>query len=168
MNEFFSQVSPRRAVADLWKVLGAPSEFRWRGMLLAAVASGSIIYGLVGHEERALPPLPKIIYINSWRADRSEAEIIAGNIAASRQARAVAAEEERRAADIRHMYKVVGAATGLDTEAMDKQGKAEREAEDRARAARARALLDRYLVKGEKPVVDPQAQSTAAPPSHTP
>ncbi|WP_028641913.1 hypothetical protein [Novosphingobium acidiphilum] len=163
MKEFFSNVSPRRAVTDLWKVLGAPSEFRWRGMLLAAVVSGSIIYGLVGHEERALPHLPKIIYINSWRADRSEAEIIAGNIAASRKAHAEAAAEERQAADIRHMYKVVGAATGLDTETMDKKGQAERQAEDRARAAHDKALLDRYLQKGEKPVVDPAAPPAAAP-----
>jgi hypothetical protein len=163
MNEFFSNVSPRRAVGDLWKVLGAPSEFRWRGMLLAAIVSGSIIYGLVGHEERALPPLPKIIYINSWRADRSDAEIIAGNIAASRKARAEAAEEERRAADIRHMYKVVGAASGMDTEAMDKQGQADRAAEEHARAAHAKALLDRYLEKGAKPIVDPDAPLTGTP-----
>jgi len=163
MNGFFSNVSPRRAVADLWRVMGAPSEFRWPGFILAAMVSGTLFWGLAGQELRALPRPPKVIYINSWRADRSDAEIIAGNIAASRKARAEAAEEEREAADIRHMYKTVGAATGLDTDTMAKQGDAERAAEARAQAAHNKALLDRYLEKGAKPIVDPEA-----PPSGTP
>ncbi len=163
MKAFFSNVSPRRAVMDLWRVLGAPSEFRLIGFVLATMATGSIFWVMVGQEGRALPPPPKVIYFNSWRADRSDKEIIAGNIAAARQAREEAAEEERRAADIRHMYKVVGAATGLDTDAMDKKGKAERDAEQRAQAAHAKALLDRYLTKGAKVITDPAAAPSATP-----
>ena len=45
------------------------------------------------------------------------------------------------------MYKAVGAATGLDTEAMDRQAKVEREAADRAVQARNKALLDRLVEK---------------------
>jgi hypothetical protein len=160
MKAFISNVSPRRAVLDLWRVLGAPSEFRWPGLVMAAIVTGSLFWVMVGQESRALPRPPKIIYINSWRADRSDAEIIAGNIAAARQARAEAAEAERRAADIRHMYKVVGAATGLDTEAMAKKADAERAADARALAAHNKALLERYLPKGAKPIVDPQAPQT--------
>lgn len=158
MKAFFSQVSPRGALVDLWRVLGAPSEYRWRGMALALAMTGSIFAVMLQQEGRALPPPPKVIYFNSWRADRSDAEIVAGNIAAARKARAEAAEEARRDEDIRHMYKVVGAATGLDTEAMDRKGKAERAAAERAEAAHAKALLDRYLQKGAKPITDPAAQ----------
>lgn len=157
MKTFFSQVSPRGAVLDLWRVLGSPGEYRWRGLALALVMTGSIFAVMLGQEGRALPPPPKVIYFNSWRADRSEAEIIAGNIAAARRARAEAAEAERRDEDIRQMYKAVGAATGLDTETMDRNGRAERAAEARAVAARNKALLDRYIEKGAKPVIDPQA-----------
>jgi hypothetical protein len=162
MNDFFSNVSPRRAVVDLWRVLGAPSEFRWPGFVMAAMVTGSIFWLMTQQEGRALPQPPKILYINSWRADRSDAEIIAGNIAAARKARAEQAEEDRRAADIRHMYKVVGAATGLDTDAMARQADAERAADARALAAKNKALLERYLPKGAKPIVDPDA-----PPSGT-
>ena len=88
-----------------------------------------------------------MIFFESWRADRSDKEIIAGNIAATKQARAEAAEEEARAEDVRQMYKAVGAATGLDTEAMDRQAKVEREAADRAVQARNKALLDRLVEK---------------------
>jgi len=163
MKAFISNVSPRRAVLDLWRVLGAPSEFRWAGFAGAAIVTGSLFTVMAGQGGRALPPPPKIIYITSWRAGRSDAEIIAGNIAAERKARAEAAEAERRAADIRHMYKVVGAATGLDTDAMAKQADAERAAEARAQAARNKALLERYLPKGAKLIVDPQAPPTATP-----
>jgi hypothetical protein len=163
MKAFFSQVSPRGALIDLWRVLGAPSEFRLPGLALAVLATGSVFWIILGQGGRALPPPPKIIYINSWRADRSDAEIIAGNIAAARAAKRQAAEEERRDEDIRGMYKAVGAATGLDTEAMDRKGRAERAAEERARAEHDRALLNRYLQPGTKPIVDPDAAASAAP-----
>ena len=163
MKGFFSQVSPRRAVIDLWNVLGAPSEFRWPGFAMAAMVTGSIFWLMMGQEGRALPRRPKVIYINSWRADRSDAEIIAGNIAASRKAHAEEAEEERRAADMRHMYKAVGAATGLDTDTMAKQADAERAADARAEAAHKKMLLDRYLQKGVKPIVDPDAPPSGMP-----
>jgi len=88
-----------------------------------------------------------VIYFESWRADRSDAEIIAGNIEATRKARAEAAAEEARAEDVRKMYKAVGAATGLDTEAMDRQAKAERAEAARAAEARDKALLDKLAVK---------------------
>ena len=163
MSGFFSNVSPRRAVLDLWRVLGAPSEFRWPGLILAAALTGSIFSVMLGQEGRALPRPPKIIYINSWRADRSDAEIIAGNIAASRQAHAEEAEQARQDADIRHMYKTVGAATGLDTDTMAKKADADRAAEARAHAARNKLLLDRYLQKGAKLIVDPEAPASGTP-----
>ncbi len=163
MKGFFSNVSPRRAVVDLWRVLGAPSEFRWPGFVLAALVTGSMFWLMAGQEGRALPQMPKVIYFNSWRADRSNAEIIAGNIAAERKARAEAAEQERRAADIRRMYKAVGAATGLDTDTMAKQADADRLADQRAKAAHDKALLDRYLEKGTKPITDPDAAPSGTP-----
>ena len=155
MSEFFQNVSPRRAVVEMWKVLGAPSEFRLPALVMAAIVTGSIFWFMVHEGGQALPPPPKVLYFNSWRADRTDKDIIAGNIKAAREAKAEAQAEETTAEDIRQMYKKVGAATGLDTNAMYKQGKAERDAEARAQTAHDKALLDRYLEKGAKPVVDP-------------
>ena len=146
MKGFFRNVSPLRAVQDLWQLLGAPNEYRTRSLLMAASITGGIFYVMVQQEGRGLPRPPTVIFFESWRADRSDKEIIAGNIAATKQARAEAAEEEARAEDVRQMYKAVGAATGLDTKTMYEQGKAEREAEARAQAARNKALLDRLGV----------------------
>lgn len=156
MKEFFRNVSPVRAIKDLWQILGAPTEYRWRGLAFAVLATGGIFSVMWQQGGRGLPRPPEVIYFESWRADRSDAEIIAGNIEATKKARAEAAEEQARAEDIRQMYKTVGAATGLDTEAMDRQASAEREAQARAEEARARALLDRLVVK-------PAASAAPAP-----
>ena len=64
---------------------------------------------------------------------------------------------------MRQMYKSVGAATGLDTDTMYKQGTIDRNAEARAQTAHDKALLARYLPKGAKPVVDPEAAASATP-----
>lgn len=147
MKEFFRNVSPMRALKDLWQILGAPSEFRLRSLALAMLVTGGIFSVMWQQGGPGLPRPPQVIYFESWRADRSDAEIVAGNIEASKKARAEAAEEQARAEDVRKMYKAVGAATGLDTEAMDRQARAEREAEARATEARNKALLDRLMVK---------------------
>lgn len=151
MKGFFANVSPRRALADLWRVLGAPNEYRGRALALAALVTGGILWVMLQQEERGLPPPPKVIYFESWRSDRSDAEIAAGNVEATRKARAAAAAEEQRAEDIRQMYKAVGAATGLDTRTMYEQGKAEREAARRAEEQRQREFLDRYTSRPGTP-----------------
>ena len=147
MKNFFRNVSPRRAIMDLWQIMGAPSEYRTRGLVLAACVTGGIFYLMVQQEGRGLPRPPKVLYFESWRADRSDKEIIAGNIAATKKARAEEAEEERHAENIRQMYKAVGAATGIDTEKMYQQGKAEREAEKKAEQDRAEKIIQQHLAQ---------------------
>lgn len=156
MKEFFRNVSPVRAVKDLWQILGAPSEFRFRSLALAVLVTFGIFSVMWQQGGRGLPRPPEVIYFESWRADRSDAEIVAGNIEATKKARAEAAAEEARAEDVRKMYKAVGAATGLDTEAMDRQGRAEREAARRAADARNKAILEQSLVK---PTATPTAKA---------
>ncbi|WP_225205255.1 hypothetical protein [Novosphingobium huizhouense] len=141
MKGFFSNVSPARALKDLWQVLGAPSEYRWRALALAACVTGGIFYLMAQQEGRGLPRPPKVIYFESWRADRSDKEILAGNIAAQKKLDAEQAEEDRRAEDIRKMYKAVGAATGIDTQKMYDEGTAEREAARKAEQQKNEALL---------------------------
>ena len=131
MKEFFRNVSPVRAIKDLWQILGAPTEYRWRGLALAVLATGGIFSVMWQQGGRGLPRPPEVIYFESWRADRSDAEIMAGNVEATKRAKAEAAAE----------------ATGLDTEAMDRQARAEREAEARAAEARNKALLEELAAK---------------------
>lgn len=140
MKAFFRNVSPRRAVLDFWNVLGAPSEYRTRALIMAGLVTGGIFYLMTQQEGRGLPKPPTIIYFESWRADRSDAEILKGNIEAQKKADAEAAAEDQRAEDIRKMYKAVGAATGIDTQKMYDDGTRERAAEKKAEAEKNAAL----------------------------
>lgn len=146
MKSFLRMVSPKRAIVDLWQYIGAPREFKWRSFVLAACVTGGIAYVMVQQEGRGLPRPPKVIYFESFAAGRSDKEIMAGNIAATKKARAEEAEEEARREDVRQMYKAVGAATGLDTQKMYEDGKKEREAEKQAEAARNAAILKNNVI----------------------
>lgn len=157
MTSFLRMVSPKRAIVDLWQYIGAPSEFKWRSFVMAACVTGGIAYVMIQQEGRGLPHPPKVIYFESLAPDRTDKEIIAGNIAATKKARAEEAEEEARREDIRQMYKAVGAATGLDTQKMYEDGKKEREAEKQAEAAKNAAILkNNVIVKSSGDGVSPQ------------
>lgn len=163
MKGFFRNVSPRRAVLDLWQVLGAPSEYRLHGLVLAGLVTGGIFYVMVNQEGRAPPLPPKIIYFESWRADRSDKEIIAGNIAAQKKADAEDAAEEARQEDVRKMYKSVGAATGIDTQTLYDQGTRDLAAEKKAEQEKNAALLRQIT---GKPVPKAPAPDTPVPAPH--
>ncbi len=155
MKSFIRNVAPVRAVKELWQLLGAPTEYRLRSLLMAMAVTGGIFAVMWQQGGRGLPRPPEVIYFESWRADRSDAEIIAGNIAAAKRAKDEAAAAEARAETMRQMYKAVGAASGLDAQTMYEQGKVEREAEARATEARRKALLDGVVAP---PAAKPEAR----------
>ncbi len=123
-------VSPGGALGDFVAVFRAAGRNRWRYAFLAALPPLGIFTVFANEEERGLPPPPKITYITSWRADRSEAEIVKSNIANQKYQDWQRAELARREAEVREVYKTIGRYSGMDVDAIDKQGQAERAAED--------------------------------------
>lgn len=162
MKAFFRNVSPRRAIADLWQVLGAPSEYRTIALVLAAMVTGGIFFVMSNQGGRGLPHPPKVIYFPSFLEGRTDEQILAENRAATARARAEEAEEEASAERVRQMYKAVGNATGVDTRTAYEEGKAEREAERRKRDAARKAILDQHLV--DNPVFDRAQKAEQDPP----
>ncbi|QGN56151.1 hypothetical protein [Novosphingobium sp. Gsoil 351] len=73
--------------------------------------------------------------MQSFDPNRSEAEIVAGNIAATNASRAAEAEEAASQERIRQMYKTLGRVSGMDVDKIEAEAKAEREAEAAAKAA---------------------------------
>lgn len=164
MKDFFSNVSPRRAVLDLWRILGAPSEYRARSLALAALVTGTIFYGLTGEEDRGLPRPPELIYITSLAANRSDAEIVAENAKAQAAADKAQAEDDARADDVRRIYRAVGAATGIETQSMYDQGSRDRENERKAAKARALDILRKYTHEANPVTAPPPALAPAGTP----
>jgi hypothetical protein len=123
-------VSPGGAIGDFFAVFRAAGRHRWRYAFLAALPPLGIFAVFANEEARGLPPPPKITYITSWRADRSEAEIVKSNIANQKYQDWRSAELARREAEVRELYKTIGRYSGMDVDAIDKQAQAERAAEE--------------------------------------
>ena len=119
-------VSPSSAIGDLIDV--------WRGQTVtqrfwllgaACLPVGLIIGGIIQDVARkSVPPEPEIIYVESWRLDRSMEEILADQKERQRL-------REIRKAEIKERYKAIGRASGMDVDAIERKAKAE----EAARAA---------------------------------
>ncbi len=91
--------SPRRALADLRSVLARRGRSQWIAGGLAIGLPALIVAGFVADANtNTTPPRRQLIYAESWRADRSDAEIVA-------QQKIDQAAKERRAAERRQEYR---------------------------------------------------------------
>ena len=129
------RLNPLAAMGDLGKELARPHPHRFK-IMAAAAAMTLGIFSLIWQEGAAgLPRPPQITYIESFDPNRSEAEIVAGNIAATKVSRALEAEEAAGAERVRQMYKTLGRVSGMDVDKIEAKAKAERAAEAAATAA---------------------------------
>jgi hypothetical protein len=130
-------INPTGAVGDFIAVWRSAGRMRWRFMLLAIMVSGTLFSLIVREEHRIEPRPPEIIYITSWRADRSDAEILASNAANQRRQQLLAAEQAKRDALVKNIYKAIGRASGMDVDAIERQAKADSAASAAAAARNA-------------------------------
>jgi len=135
-RSFLSRFNPLAALGDLGQELATPYPHRFKFMALAAVLTGAVFSVMWNEGGAGLPRPPEVIYVDSLAPDRSEPEIVAGNVAATKAARAAEAAKAASAERVRQMYKTVGRATFMDVDAIEAKAKAERAAEQRAQAAR--------------------------------
>lgn len=135
-SSLWRQASPRGAIADFVTVWQQAGKNRWRIAALSALATGGLFSMMWQEEARGPPPRPQVTYITAWPEHRSDAEIIASNIANQRRKEVLAAEQAKRDAQVRDMYKALGRASGMDVDAIEAKAKAERaEAASRKPAA---------------------------------
>lgn len=139
---------PRGMIADFAEVYRQAGRNRWRIAALSAACTFAIFSVMWQEEARGLPPPPKVTYITTFAPGRSDAEIMASNIANQKRKERLAAEQAKRDEDVRNMYKALGRATGMDVEAIEREAKARQ-------AAEARAEREFYAAR-------PQAQSPAS------
>jgi len=131
-RRLIQRFNPTDAVSDFMAVWRMAGPNRWRFMLAALAMTGLVFSLVVTEEHRIEPRPPEITYINSWRLDRSDAEIRASNIAHQRRKEAEQAEQARREEEVRGIYKTIGRLSGMDVDAIERQAKAEQAASARA------------------------------------
>jgi hypothetical protein len=143
MKAFFRRARPDLAWRDLRDQLREPRPYRWHFMALAAAMTFAVFSVMFQEGAKGPPPPPEIVYIESWRADRSDAEIIATNIAATKARKEREAAEAASRERIRQMYKTLGEMSGMDVDKIEREAKAEEAREAAAKAKEEAALRAR-------------------------
>lgn len=153
-SSFWRNANPTGAIADFRAVWRQAGVRRWPFVAAAMSATIGVFYVIVQESWQGPPVRPTVTLINSWTADRSDAEIRreidANQIRQDRLAREQAAREER----VKAIYRTLGKVSGMDTAAIERQA-----AED---AAREKAARDKAI--GLKPAASspPPAEPTPA------
>ena len=128
-RRFLRRLNPLAALGDLGSELAKPYPHRFKIMAAAALVTVGLFSVMWQEGTTGLPHPPKITYIQSFEPGRSDAEIVVGNIAATKAARAAEAEEAASAERVRQIYKTLGRASGMDVDKIEAEAKADREAE---------------------------------------
>ena len=94
MSWFPSPVSPRAAFADFRAFLRHREREHWIGAALAVLVTSIIVIEFFVDSQINTAPPPRLIYVEQWKADRTDAEIVADQ--KKHQAERKAAQEERQ------------------------------------------------------------------------
>lgn len=135
IGNFLRRFNPLNALGDLGRELSTPYPHRFKIMAVAAAVTIGLFSVMWQEGGAGLPRPPKITYVESYLPGRTEEEIVAGNIAATKASRASEAEEAASAERVRQMYKTLGRYSGMDVDAIEAKARAERATEERQQAS---------------------------------
>ncbi len=131
---FMRNINPVGALADLRTVYREAGPARWRYALLAALCTFGTFAIMATQNWVGERRLPEITYINSWPADRTEAETKAFIIANQKKKDAREKAQAESDAEAQKLWMAVGKASGMDVDAIKRQAEADAAAE-KAKAA---------------------------------
>jgi len=146
-SAYWRNVHPTGAIADFVAVWRQTGKRRWPFVAAALTATLLVFNTIIQESWKGPPARPKITYINSWTADRSDAEIEREIIANQKLQDRLAVEQAAREAKVKEIYRTLGKVSGMDTDAIERQA-----AQD---AAREKAAHERAI--GLKPAGAPAA-----------
>lgn len=131
--------NPAGGIADFWNEIRRPTPYRWPIVIGSMLCTLGLMYWVVSESVLIPPAKPKVSFISTLEAGRSDADIVASNIANQKRKERLAAEQAKRDEAVKDAYRALGRATGIDVDAMERKIAAEKAAED----ARMKALLER-------------------------
>jgi len=119
---FWRQISsPRGAVDDLLHEWKRPNPYRWRILGVSVAATFTLMVVLIPDSERIEPRAPKVTWISTFAPDRTDAEIIASNIANQKHKDLLAAEAAERAQRKKDAARALARASGFDPDELQRQ-----------------------------------------------
>lgn len=134
-----SRYNPTDGIQDFWNEIRKPTPYRWPVLGLSLLCTFGLMFFIMTESVLAPPEKPKVSFISTLEAGRSDAQIIASNRANQERKERLAAEQARRDEEVKDAYRALGRATGLGVDAMERRIAEDKAAED----ARMKALLDR-------------------------
>ena len=129
MATILKNIRPAGAISDFRAAFRDAGPGRWGYALISALCTFGVFAIMATQSWKIERKLPEVTYINSWPADRTEAETKAFIAANQKKKEEREAYEAAAAKDAQKMWMAVGKATGLDVDAMKKQADADKAAE---------------------------------------
>lgn len=155
---YWKDVNPTGMIADfaiVWKQAGSN---RWRIAAVSAACTFGVFYLMTTQEAKAPHPPPKVTYISVLDEHRTDAQILAENIANQKDKEAWLREQARRDKDVRELYKTIGRVSGMDVDKIAREAEAEEAERDRAERARIEETLRRSGIANPKLAPAPTAE----------
>jgi hypothetical protein len=131
-----SRFNPASGFADFWTEIRRPQPYRVPILIMSILPVAGMLYWGMNSTVYGEPERPKVTYIATLEPARTDAEIMAENLANQEVKDLRAAEQARIAERKRELYKSLGKAAGMDVEAIERKAEAERAAEEAAAAKR--------------------------------
>lgn len=138
-RQFWHNVNPAGALSDFRDVYRQAGRNRLRFGIAAALMTAGVFSVMIQESWKMPPAKPKIVWINSWTGQRSDAEIRASNIAHQKLIDKLRAEQAKRDEEVKKVYRSLGRATGMDVDAIEKDAKAKAAAAAKSAAEKAPA-----------------------------
>lgn len=102
---FFARFAPLRAIRDLRLFLHQRERHELAFLALSVVLTGLLLIGFMKDSRVEKVYKPDIIYVQQWRADRSDAEIRAQQAIDAPKERAAIEAQKKREAEMRASFK---------------------------------------------------------------
>jgi hypothetical protein len=96
MSWFPRPVGPRALVADIRAFAGQRSRVQWLGAFVAVAMPLLIVAGFFHDSTHGIAPGPQLIYVESWPASRTDAEIRADQVKDQAKREAMRKERQRQ------------------------------------------------------------------------
>jgi hypothetical protein len=119
-SSFWSNVAPAeglRGLAQVWR----DNPYRWRVLAVSIVLTAVMLYGFLPPNERADPAKPDVTWISTFEPGRTDAEIVASNLANQKIKEKNEAEKAKLAEERKQFYRELGRASGFDVDALEKE-----------------------------------------------
>jgi len=118
---YWKDVSPTGAMGDLVHELKRPNPYRWRILGISVLATLALGYIAIPKSQRADPPKPEVTYIATLDPNRTDAEIMAENIANQKRQDVIRGYKRQADEQRKQFFRTLGRTTGLDVDALEKQ-----------------------------------------------